>query len=65
MFRPFPQERVHLTSIYSKGDGVVRWQAAVVPYDECIEVTGSHTGLIFNREAYRAIATALAKPELP
>jgi pimeloyl-ACP methyl ester carboxylesterase len=65
MFRPFPQERVHLTSIYSKGDGVVRWQAAVVPYGECIEVTGSHTGLIFNREAYRAIATALAKPELP
>ena len=65
MVRPFPQERVRLTSIYSKGDGVVRWQAAVVPYGECIEVTGSHVGLIFNREAYRAIATALAQPELP
>jgi hypothetical protein len=32
---------------------------------ECIEVTGSHVGLIFNRNAYRAIATALARLELP
>ena len=65
MRRSFPQDRVRLTSIYSKGDGVVRWQASVVPYGECVEVTGSHVGLIFNRQAYRAIATALAKPELP
>ena len=28
---PFPADRVRLTSIYSKGDGVVRWQAALVP----------------------------------
>jgi ABC-type sugar transport system ATPase subunit len=34
-------------------------------YGECIEVTGSHVGLILNRNAYRAIATALANPELP
>ena len=25
-------------------------------------VAGSHAGLIVNREAYRAVATALAKP---
>ena len=62
---PFPNDRVRLTSIYSKGDGVVRWQAALVPYADCVEVTGSHVGLIFNRKAYRAIATALAAPELP
>ena len=61
----FPADRVRLTSIYSKGDGVVRWQAAVVPYATCVEVTGSHVGLIFNRKTYRAIATALADPELP
>jgi hypothetical protein len=30
-----------------------------------VEVTGSHVGLIFNRKTYRAIATALADPELP
>jgi triacylglycerol lipase len=62
--RPFPSDRVRLTSIYSKGDGVVRWQAALVPYGTCVEVTGSHVGLIFNRKTYRAIATALADPEL-
>ncbi len=61
---PFPADRVRLTSIYSKGDGVVRWQSALVPYGTCVEVTGSHVGLIFNRKTYRAIATALADPEL-
>ena len=57
--RPFP-EQVPLTSIYSKGDGVVRWRACVVPYARCVEVTGSHIGLAFNRHAYREIATTLA-----
>ena len=61
---PFPEDSVRLTSIYSRGDGVVRWEAAIVPYADCVEVTGSHVGLVFNRKAYRAIATALAKPEL-
>jgi pimeloyl-ACP methyl ester carboxylesterase len=28
---PFPADRVRLTSIYSRGDGVVRWQAALAP----------------------------------
>jgi triacylglycerol lipase len=62
---PFPADRVRLTSIYSKGDGVVQWQSAIIPYGTCIEVTGSHVGLIFNRKTYRAIAAALAAPELP
>ena len=51
-----------MTSIYSKGDGVVRWQAQLVPCAECPEVTGSHVGLIFNRKSYRAIARVLAAP---
>lgn len=63
--RPFPVQEVRLTSIYSKGDGVVRWRAQLVPYADCVEVTGSHVGLVFNRKSYRAIADALAKPELP
>src|SRR5262249_29593349 len=62
---PFPSDRVRLTSIYSKEDGVVRWQSALVPYGTCVEVTGSHVGLIFNRKTFRAIAVALADPELP
>jgi triacylglycerol lipase len=61
----FPADRVRLTSIYSKEDGVIRWQAALVPYGACVEVTGSHVGLIFNRKTFRAIASALAVPELP
>jgi pimeloyl-ACP methyl ester carboxylesterase len=61
---PFPIDAVRLTSIYSKGDGVVRWQAAVVPDGDSVEVTGSHVGLVLNRKTYRAIGDALARPEL-
>jgi triacylglycerol lipase len=60
----FPDHLVRMTSIYSKGDGVVRWEGCLVPYADCVEVSGSHVGLIFNRKSYRAIATALAVPEL-
>ena len=62
--RPFPFERVRLTSVYSKGDGVVHWQCQVIPHADCVEVTGSHVGLIFNRKVYRAVGSALALPEL-
>jgi triacylglycerol lipase len=62
--RPFPFQQVRLTSIYSRGDGVVHWQAQVIPHAHCVEVTGSHIGLIFNRKVYRAIGDALAVPEL-
>lgn len=51
---------VPLTSVYSRGDGVVRWQACIVPYADCVEVSGSHVGLAFNRKAYRVLADALA-----
>ena len=64
-YAPFPADAVHLTSVYSRGDGVVRWQAQLVPYADCVQVTGSHVGLVFNRKSYRAIAAALAAPELP
>jgi triacylglycerol lipase len=57
---PFPAE-VPLTSIYSKGDGVVRWRACVVPYARCVEVSGSHVGLAFNRKVYRVLADTLAR----
>jgi pimeloyl-ACP methyl ester carboxylesterase len=60
----FPVDRVRLTSIYTKGDGVVRWERAIVEEADCVEVTGSHVGLMANRKAYRAIAAALAQPEL-
>jgi triacylglycerol lipase len=62
--RPFPADEVRLTSIYSKGDGVVHWQCQIIPHADCVEVTGSHVGLVFNRKVYRALAHALARPEL-
>jgi pimeloyl-ACP methyl ester carboxylesterase len=51
---------VPLTSVYSRGDGVVRWQACIVPYANCVEVTGSHVGLAFNRKVYRVVGETLA-----
>ncbi|HEX6712604.1 MAG TPA: hypothetical protein VF066_04435 [Thermoleophilaceae bacterium] len=42
----------------------MRWETSIVPEADCIEVTGSHVGLIFNRKAYRAIAAALGRSEL-
>ncbi|MGH2947798.1 MAG: hypothetical protein ACRDPC_16355, partial [Solirubrobacteraceae bacterium] len=59
----FPED-VRLTSIYSKGDGMVRWRSCVVPYADNVEVSGSHVGLAWNRKAYGAIAAALVRPEL-
>jgi|SRR5829696_3862254 len=52
---------VPLTSIYSRGDGVVRWQSCVVGYARCVEVSGSHVGLAFNRLVYAEIARTLAR----
>jgi triacylglycerol lipase len=60
---PFPSD-VRLTSIYSRGDGVVWWASCIAPYATNVEVTGSHVGLAFNRKAYAALAEALALPEL-
>lgn len=60
---PFPAD-VRLTSIYSRGDGMVRWSSCVVPYADNVEIAGSHIGLAWNRKAYAAIAAALCQPEL-
>ena len=53
-------DTVPLTSIYSKGDGVVRWRACIVPYARCVEVRGSHVGLAFNRLVYAEVGRTLA-----
>jgi pimeloyl-ACP methyl ester carboxylesterase len=62
--RPISDD-VRMTSVYSRGDGVVRWRGCIVPDADCIEVTGSHVGLVANREVYRVIGRALAAPERP
>jgi triacylglycerol lipase len=55
---------VRFVSMYSKGDGVVRWQSCLIGEAENLEISGSHVGMPLNRHAYRAIAGALAEPEL-
>ncbi|HZZ59761.1 MAG TPA: hypothetical protein VFE63_01115 [Roseiarcus sp.] len=53
------------TSIYSRADGVVAWQAcreAEGPNRENVEIRGSHIGLGFNASALWVIADRLAQP---
>jgi hypothetical protein len=51
-----------VTSIYSKSDGVVGWQASVDIYNQHainIEVNGSHMGLGVNPKVWLTIAEVL------
>lgn len=51
-----------ITSIYSKTDGVVGWQASIDSYNKQaknIEVKGSHLGLGLNHEVWKIIARTL------
>lgn len=60
----FPQA---ITSIYSKTDGVVGWQASVDTYNNHannIEVSGSHLGLGVNPEVWKIIAKTLHNTNL-
>jgi pimeloyl-ACP methyl ester carboxylesterase len=53
------------TSIFSRGDGVVAWQACQEvdgPNRENVEIRGSHIGLGFNATALWVIADRLAQP---
>ena len=60
-----PTIEVPATSIYSRTDGVVTWQASLIrrtEHSENIRVYGSHCGLGFNNSAIYAIADRLAQP---
>jgi triacylglycerol lipase len=54
--------RVPTTSIYSRSDGVVNWQACLRPDINAIEVNGSHVGLGLNPEVYRILSYLLPAP---
>ncbi len=57
------------TSIYSRSDGIVAWQASLQapsqtnPNTENIEVVASHIGLGLNPSAWWAVADRLSQPE--
>ena len=58
---------VPTTSIYSRTDGVVAWQACLQPGNrpttENVEVDGSHCGLAWNPAVLDIVADRLAQPE--
>ncbi|MEM7099974.1 MAG: alpha/beta hydrolase [Pseudomonadota bacterium] len=59
-------EKLPISSIYSKTDGVVPWprsQLEAGPKRENIQVVSSHIGLGFNPTVYYALADRLAQPE--
>ena len=64
--RSLRHKGVRITSIYTKGDGVVDWRYCVDPDPDVknIEVQGTHAGLIFNPQAYNHLGQILAKPQL-
>ncbi len=57
---PLPQE-VGFTSIFSKQDEVVEWNASIDPHRENREVTGRHIGLIVNPQVYRVLTDILSR----
>ncbi len=59
LLAPLPGH-VKVTSIYSTSDGVVPPQMSPVDGAHNVEVSGSHSGLMFNPAVYRAIGAALA-----
>jgi len=58
---------VPTTSVYSRSDGVVAWQACVEPCDhrqaQNIEVEASHVGLVWSSRVWSVVADRLAQPE--
>jgi hypothetical protein len=60
VFATFP-EHVGFTSIFTKQDEVVDWQACIDTERDNRQVSGSHISLIVNREVYRILATVLTK----
>ena len=58
MAAPTPRGVGHV-SVYSRTDGVVRWQACRAPGAELVEIESSHCGMAVHPDAYRAVADSL------
>ncbi|GAA1477832.1 hypothetical protein GCM10009623_22780 [Nocardioides aestuarii] len=56
---PLPTE-VRLTSVHTRGDGIVVWSSCVAPGAVPVRVRGSHNGLASSRSGLRAVVRALA-----
>ena len=59
---PFPPD-LPFVSMWSKTDGIVDWRACLDPAAEDVELPGTHFGLAASVPAYRALASALGRPD--
>jgi triacylglycerol lipase len=57
---PLPRGVGHV-SVYSRSDGIVRWQACLPEGAEHAEVRSSHCGMAVNADVYRVVAESLAE----
>lgn len=57
---PFPKD-VRFLSVYSRSDGVVRWQSCLDPQAEHLEIRASHIGMGMHPRAWRAVASELER----
>ena len=55
---PIPRG-VGYVSVYSRSDGIVRWQACLDPAAETVEVEASHCGMAVHADVYRVLADSL------
>jgi pimeloyl-ACP methyl ester carboxylesterase len=55
--------KVPITSIYSRSDGIVHWEACVRDDVRGIQVNSSHVGLALNADVYSILARLLPWPE--
>lgn len=58
-FRAPPRRGVGYVSIFSKSDGIVRWQACLDPEATQVEVASSHCGMAFHPDVFRVVADSL------
>ncbi len=58
-FRAPPRRGVGYVSVYSRTDGIVRWEACLDPEVEQVEVKSSHCGMAVNSDVFRVVADAL------
>ncbi len=54
-----PLREVPLISLFTRSDGVVRWQSCLAEGARNIEIRGTHLGLLASRNVYDVIAHAL------
>jgi pimeloyl-ACP methyl ester carboxylesterase len=54
-----PRRGVGLVSVYSRTDGVVRWQSCLDPGAEQVEVKSTHCGMAVHPDVFRVVAGSL------